>query len=51
VALQLRKIGIRRVRPLLGGFHEWKSLGFPLVEIAEVASRSSVSSIQAEGRA
>jgi 3-mercaptopyruvate sulfurtransferase SseA len=35
VALQLRKLGIRRVRPLLGGFHEWKKLGFPLVEIEE----------------
>jgi len=37
VALQLRKHGIRHVRPLLGGFHEWKKLGFPLVEIAEAA--------------
>lgn len=35
MALQLRKHGIRRVRPLLGGFHEWKKLGFPLVEIPE----------------
>jgi 3-mercaptopyruvate sulfurtransferase SseA len=35
VALQLRKFGIRNVRPLLGGFHEWKKLGFPLVEISE----------------
>jgi 3-mercaptopyruvate sulfurtransferase SseA len=31
VALQLRKHGIRRVRPLLGGYHEWKKLGYPLV--------------------
>jgi 3-mercaptopyruvate sulfurtransferase SseA len=30
VALQLRKHGIRPVRPLLGGFYEWKRLGFPL---------------------
>ncbi len=30
-ALQLRKHGIRHVRPLLGGYHEWKKLGFPLV--------------------
>jgi 3-mercaptopyruvate sulfurtransferase SseA len=35
VALQLRKFGIRNVRPLLGGFHEWKKLGFPLVDIPE----------------
>jgi len=38
VALQLRKFGIRNVRPLLGGFHEWKKLGFPLVEIPETGS-------------
>jgi 3-mercaptopyruvate sulfurtransferase SseA len=31
VALQLRKHGIRHVRPLLGGYHEWKQLGYPLV--------------------
>jgi 3-mercaptopyruvate sulfurtransferase SseA len=41
VALKLRKHGIRHVRPLLGGFHEWKKLGFPLVEIAEGASFGS----------
>jgi 3-mercaptopyruvate sulfurtransferase SseA len=33
VALQLRKHGIRHVRPLLGGFHEWKKLGFPMADI------------------
>jgi len=33
VALQLRKHGIRRVRPLLGGFYEWKKLGYPLIEV------------------
>jgi len=32
VALQLRKHGIRHVRPLLGGFYEWKKLGYPLVD-------------------
>jgi len=53
VALQLRKIGIRRVRPLLGGFHEWKKLGFPLVEITVAELPPSVSGrrIPAEGRA
>jgi len=53
VALQLRKIGIRRVRPLLGGFHEWKKLGFPLVEITVEEVPPSIPSprIPAEGRA
>jgi 3-mercaptopyruvate sulfurtransferase SseA len=35
VALQLRKLGIRPVRPLLGGFYEWKNLGFPLTNPLE----------------
>jgi 3-mercaptopyruvate sulfurtransferase SseA len=53
VALQLRKHGIRHVRPLLGGFHEWKALGFPLVEIDEARTPSPPpdSAIAAEGRA
>ena len=34
MALTMRKMGIYRVRPLLGGFDEWKRLGYPLVEIA-----------------
>lgn len=29
-AMTLRKLGIERVRPLRGGFDEWKRLGFPL---------------------
>ena len=33
MALAIRKLGIYRVRPLLGGFDEWKRLGFPLEEI------------------
>ena len=32
-ALQLRKAGISRVRPLYGGYDEWKKRGYPLVEI------------------
>ena len=35
MALALRKMGIQRVRPLRGGFEEWKKLGYPLVEIGE----------------
>jgi membrane protein DedA with SNARE-associated domain/rhodanese-related sulfurtransferase len=34
MALELRKMGIRNVRPLRGGYDEWKRLGYPLVEIA-----------------
>lgn len=37
MALAIRKLGVYRVRPLLGGFDEWKRLGFPLVEITPVA--------------
>lgn len=33
MALTLRRMGVYRVRPLLGGFDEWKRLGYPLVEI------------------
>jgi len=33
MALTIRKLGVYRVRPLLGGFDEWKRLGYPLVDI------------------
>ena len=33
MALTLRKIGVYRVRPLRGGFDEWKRLGYPLEDI------------------
>jgi membrane protein DedA with SNARE-associated domain/rhodanese-related sulfurtransferase len=33
-ALTLHKLGIDRVRPLRGGFDEWKRLGFPMDPIA-----------------
>jgi membrane protein DedA with SNARE-associated domain len=35
-AMALHKLGIDRVRPLRGGFDEWKRLGFPLDPIAPV---------------
>jgi len=28
-------LGITRVRPLLGGYAEWKRLGYPLEEAAD----------------
>jgi 3-mercaptopyruvate sulfurtransferase SseA len=29
-AVKLRKYGVTKVRPLHGGFHTWRRLGFPL---------------------
>lgn len=37
MAMNLRKLGIYRVRPLRGGFDMWKQKGFPLEEIQAVA--------------
>jgi membrane protein DedA with SNARE-associated domain/rhodanese-related sulfurtransferase len=36
VAMTLHRLGIERVRPLRGGFDEWKRLGFPLDPVAPV---------------
>ncbi len=41
VALRLRKLGIFRVRPLRGGFDEWKKLGYPLVHLDEEAGHNA----------
>jgi membrane protein DedA with SNARE-associated domain/rhodanese-related sulfurtransferase len=35
MALTIRKMGVPRVRPLLGGFEGWKKLGYPLVAIVD----------------
>jgi membrane protein DedA with SNARE-associated domain/rhodanese-related sulfurtransferase len=35
-AMTLHKLGIERVRPLRGGYDEWKRLGFPLDAVAPV---------------
>ncbi len=35
MALTIRKMGVTRVRPLLGGFDGWRDNGYPLVAIAE----------------
>jgi membrane protein DedA with SNARE-associated domain/rhodanese-related sulfurtransferase len=34
MALTIRKLGVKRARPLLGGYDGWKKLGYPLVDIA-----------------
>ena len=39
-ALRLHKLGIERVRPLRGGFDEWKKLGFPLDAVSPPMHRS-----------
>lgn len=36
VALELRKMGVHRVRPLRGGLQGWKDAGYPLETIAAV---------------
>jgi len=35
-ATTLQKLGIERVRPLRGGYYEWKRLGFPMEAVAPV---------------
>lgn len=37
MAMTLRKLGIERVRPLRGGFDEWKRLGYPMDAVPPVA--------------
>jgi 3-mercaptopyruvate sulfurtransferase SseA len=34
VALILRGRGIARVRPLAGGFHAWRDLGYPTTSVS-----------------
>jgi rhodanese-related sulfurtransferase len=34
VALQLKRAGFTKVRPLLGGFEAWKQLGLPVERTA-----------------
>lgn len=38
MALAIRKLGVYRVRPLLGGFDEWKRRNYPLVDITPTAA-------------
>ncbi|MGC1783726.1 MAG: VTT domain-containing protein [Acidobacteriaceae bacterium] len=33
IALTMRRFGVERIRPLRGGFDEWKQQGYPLIEI------------------
>ena len=36
MALQLKRAGIKRVRPLAGGFEVWRDLGFPVEPVGDV---------------
>lgn len=38
-ALRLHKLGVERVRPLRGGYDEWKKLGFPLQAVPPVMAQ------------
>ena len=43
MALLLRRRGIERVRPLAGGFHAWRDLGYPLTELTATISKGPTS--------
>ncbi|MDR3739326.1 MAG: DedA family protein/thiosulfate sulfurtransferase GlpE [Terracidiphilus sp.] len=45
VAMTLHKAGIERVRPLRGGFDEWKRLGYPLDEVVRPMPQPDVVAI------
>jgi 3-mercaptopyruvate sulfurtransferase SseA len=52
VALQLRRYGIRNVHPLLGGYYEWKELGYPLESVESgTDTRSELGAIATDGAA
>jgi rhodanese-related sulfurtransferase len=40
-AMTLHKLGIERVRPLRGGYDEWKRLGFPLDAVQRSAAEQA----------
>lgn len=44
-AMTLHKLGIERVRPLRGGYDEWKRLGFPLDTVPPVKTMVPVSEV------
>jgi rhodanese-related sulfurtransferase len=46
LALQLRRRGITRVRPLLGGIDAWRERNYPMEpRVAEVATATSVTAV------
>ncbi len=52
MALQLRRYGIRNVHPLLGGYYDWKELGYPLENvIADDVSAEELGAVANDGAA
>jgi membrane protein DedA with SNARE-associated domain/rhodanese-related sulfurtransferase len=49
-AMTLHKLGIERVRPLRGGYDEWKRLGFPLQAVPPVSPFAVLSPQVAAGK-
>jgi len=47
-ATAMQKLGVDRVRPLRGGYHEWKRLGFPMDAMATRNHAASVTGVQDE---
>jgi membrane protein DedA with SNARE-associated domain/rhodanese-related sulfurtransferase len=45
VALQLHALGVKRVRPLRGGFEGWRDAGYPLVDYVAPAVAEELSSL------
>ena len=41
-AMQLHKLGVERVRPLRGGYHGWKNLGYPMEAIPPVNPQAAL---------
>ncbi len=41
-AMKLHKLGVERIRPLRGGFDEWKRLGFPMDAIPPVIPHNTL---------
>lgn len=44
MALQLKKAGVGRIRPLAGGLDRWRALGYP-IELVEDSKPSDVSDL------
>ena len=41
MALLLKRYGIKRVRPLAGGYRAWRDLGYPMTNLKPAASEGA----------